>query len=67
MRPSQLGFERFLLSIMGPASIGDPGAPMPELPARPVDLCPTCGGDRDDHEVVREPRLTYTRCPGPPA
>jgi hypothetical protein len=58
------GFEHFLLSIMGPAAVGDPSAPARDLPPRPVDVCPGCGQDRDLHEVVREPGLTYTRCPG---
>jgi hypothetical protein len=55
-----------MFSIMGPPQIGDVNAPMPELPERPVDICPTCEQPRDDHEVIRSPRLTYTRCPGAP-
>jgi hypothetical protein len=57
--------ERMLFSVMGPPQVGDVNAPMKELPPRPVEICPKCGQPRDDHEVVREPRLTYTRCPGP--
>ena len=57
-------FERLLFSVMGPAELGDLNAPEPVLPDRPVDICPTCGQPRDDHEVVRSPRLTYTVCPG---
>lgn len=59
----QSRFERLLFSVMGPPELGDAGAPPADLPPRPVDVCPTCGGPRDDHEVVRTPRLTYTRCP----
>ena len=56
--------ERALLSVMGPPQVGDVSAPVRDLPPRPVDLCPTCGGDREQHEVVRTARLTYSRCPG---
>ncbi len=59
-------FERIMFSFMGPPQVGDVHAPARDLPARPVDMCPTCGQPRDDHEVVRTPRLTYTVCPGPP-
>ena len=59
--------EKALLAVMGPASIGDPNAPARELPPRPVELCTKCGQPQDAHEVVRAPRLTYTRCPEPPA
>jgi hypothetical protein len=55
-------FERGLLSFMGPPQLGDVHAPVADLPPRPVDLCPRCGLDRDEHEVVRTARLTYTRC-----
>ena len=48
---------------MGPASVGDVNAPMPDLPPRPVELCSKCGKPQDAHEVVRGPRLTWTRCP----
>ena len=62
---SRLGrlFERGLFSVMGPPQLGDLSAPARELPARPVDLCSRCGGDRDAHEVVRTASLTYTRGP----
>lgn len=56
-------FERLLFSFMGPPQVGDLDAPARELPERPVDMCRTCGQPRDDHEVVRSPSLTYTRCP----
>ena len=55
-----------MFSFMGPPQVGDVHAPVRDLPARPVDVCPTCAQPRDDHEVVRTSRLTYTVCPGPP-
>ncbi len=55
-----------LFSVMGPPELGDVNAPVPVLPDRPAQLCTTCGQDRDTHEVVRTPKLTYTRCPGRP-
>jgi hypothetical protein len=62
-RGSRLGFfERSLFSVMGPPQLGDVHAPVPDLPVRPVELCPRCEQPRDEHEVVRTPRLTYTRC-----
>ncbi len=56
--------ERLLFSVMGPPQVGDVRAPVRDLPARPVDICPSCRLPRDDHEVVRTPTLTYTVCPG---
>lgn len=58
-------FERFLFSFMGPPQLGDVNAPMAELPPPPVATCTKCGLPFDEHEVVRDPRLTYTRCPSP--
>ena len=63
-RQVQSRLERLLFSVMGPPQLGDLNAPEPTLPIRPVDICPTCRQPRDDHEVVRSPRLTYTVCPG---
>jgi hypothetical protein len=57
-------FDRFALSFMGPPQVGDLSAPVREI-AQPVRLCPKCGISYDDHEVVRDPRLTWTRCPTP--
>ena len=58
-RSPRLGlFERSLFSVMGPPQLGDVNAPVPDLPARPVELCPKCEQPRDEHEVVRTPRLT---------
>lgn len=57
-------FERALFSVMGPADLGDPDAPVILLPTGPVDRCRQCGGPRDEHEIVRSPGLTYTRCAG---
>lgn len=56
-------FERFLFSFMGPPEIGDLNAPPKDLPPRPVARCTQCSQPYDDHEVVRDPGLTYTRCP----
>lgn len=58
----QSRFERLLFSVMGPPQLGDAGPPASPRPDRPVELCPRCGQPRDDHEVVRTARLTYTRC-----
>lgn len=63
-RDGQSRFERVLFSVMGPPQLGDLSAPPADLPERPVEICPRCERPRDDHEVVRTPRLTYTRCPG---
>lgn len=57
--------ERILFSFMGPPQVGDVSAPVREVPAGPVAHCPKCREPYDDHEVVRDPRLTYTRCPSP--
>lgn len=65
-RPRRGLFERMMFSVMGPPQVGDVSEPVRELPPRPVDLCPSCGGPRDEHEVVRSPTLTYTVCPGRP-
>lgn len=62
--PRRLGFfERIMFSFMGPPQIGDVHAPARELPPRPVDLCSRCRRPYEEHEVVRDPGLTYTRCP----
>ena len=58
-------FERFLFTIMGPADRGDLNAPVREQPDRPPALCSQCAQPYDVHEVVRDPGLTYTRCPSP--
>ena len=58
-------FERVLFSVMGPPQLGDVNAPVRQLPAVPAALCPKCGEPYDGHEVVRDPRLTYMRCPPP--
>ncbi len=56
-------FERFVFRFMGPPQVGDHSAPVrASLPSRP---CATCGQPIEAHEVVREARLTYTRCPAP--
>jgi hypothetical protein len=64
--PGRRGFfERFLFSFMGPPQLGDVNAPPRDLPVRPSARCPKCGQSYDEHEVVRDPGLTYTRCPAP--
>jgi hypothetical protein len=66
-RPRRRGrFERLMFSFMGPPQLGDLNAPVPVLPKRPVELCTRCRRPYDEHEVVRDPRLTYSRCPAPP-
>lgn len=55
--------ERSLFAVMGPPQLGDPDEPVRAPAAGPRELCPRCRGPRDDHEVVRSPGLTYTRCP----
>lgn len=55
-------WDRFLLSIMGPPQVGDLNAPVRVI-EQPVALCPKCGLDYDTHEIVRDPGLTYSRCP----
>ena len=55
--------ERVLFSFMGPPQLGDARAPARDVPPPPVAACPTCAEPYDLHEIVRDPRLTYTRCP----
>lgn len=55
-------FERFLFSFMGPPQLGDPAEPVTPAPGQ-AGRCPTCQRPYDMHEIVRSPRLTYTRCP----
>ena len=65
--PGELGpVQRFLFSFMGPPELGDPDEPHRPAAPGPVALCPKCRQPYDEHEVVRDPRLTYTRCPAPP-
>jgi hypothetical protein len=65
--PRRSRFERFLYSFMGPPELGDPTAPVSSAPAVPSPPCSRCGQPYDDHEIVRDPRLTYTRCPEVPS
>lgn len=55
-------WDRFLLSFLGPPQLGDVNAPRPEL-AEVVELCARCGRNWSEHEIVRDPGLTYARCP----
>jgi hypothetical protein len=56
-------WERVLFSVMGPPQLGDAGAPSTGVAPPPVAPCPKCSRPYDEHEIVRDPRLTYTRCP----
>lgn len=56
-------WERVLFSVMGPPQLGHTGAPFREVTPPPVTACPKCAQPYDRHEIVRSPRLTYTRCP----
>jgi hypothetical protein len=62
-RRARRWFHRAMFSVMGPPQLGDLSAPVPEPPARDTGTCPRCGRPYAEHEVVREPRLTFTRCP----
>ena len=63
-RTTGLGlFERLMFSFMGPPQVGAGDGPARAVPERPVELCSRCGQPYDEHEVVRDPGLTYTRCP----
>lgn len=57
-------WHRMMMSIMGPAQIG----PFDEVVARAPDdrTCGRCGRLQSEHEVVRDPGLTWTRCPVDP-
>lgn len=55
--------ERFLLSVMGPASIGEDRAPEGYVPDAAAELCPKCGRPWDEHERVHTGTVTYRRCP----
>jgi hypothetical protein len=56
-------WERVLFSVMGPPQLGDAGASVREVPTPAVVACPKCSEPYDQHEIVRDPRLTWTRCP----
>lgn len=58
-------WERLVFTFMGPPQLGDGGGPAREVPPPPVTACPKCARPYDVHEVVRDPRLTWTRCPQP--
>ncbi len=66
MKGGRLGFlERLVFTFMGPPEVGDVNAPA-DLPPRPARVCPRCSRPYDEHEVVRDTRLTWSRCPTPP-
>jgi hypothetical protein len=57
--------ERLLLSVMGPASVGDPDAPVREV-TLPEEICPSCHKPRSTHPVTRDRVLgSVSECPGP--
>ena len=56
-------WERALFAVMGPPQLGDARAPAREVPEPVAAACPKCSRSYDLHEVVRDPRLTYSRCP----
>lgn len=56
-------FEKFLLSIMGPAQIGDLNAPSTLVPSAERDLCRKCGQPWSLHQVIRPSTLTLAICP----
>lgn len=57
-------FHRAMFSVMGPPDLGDLSSPAPQA-GPDTGTCTKCGAAYADHEVVREPHLTYTRCPSP--
>jgi hypothetical protein len=58
-------FERFLLSIMGPANIGENEAPEGYVPDEAANLCRKCGQPWDAHGRVHSDKMTYRPCPTP--
>lgn len=61
-RPRKGRIERFLLSVMGPADVGDPNAPVTFRPDDSTALCDRCGQPWDRHERVQS-SVTYLTCP----
>ena len=55
-------FERFLMSVMGPPSVGDVHAPSTYEVDPADELCPKCGKPFALHERVHG-RITYLVCP----
>jgi hypothetical protein len=55
--------ERFLLSIMGPAQIGEDKAPAGYVPDEAANFCPRCDRRWEEHERVHTGAITYRRCP----
>lgn len=62
---SRSRFEVFLMSIMGPASIGENKAPEGYVPDKAANLCTTCGQPWDAHGRVHTDNMTYRPCPTP--
>ena len=64
-KPTRRGrFERFLLSVFGPASVGDLAAPLTYEPEVSASLCDKCGRPYDQHQRVHS-SVTYLTCPEP--
>lgn len=56
------GFERFLLSVMGPPSVGDVHEPSRYQPDPEAELCTTCRRPYSLHGRVHA-NITYLTCP----
>lgn len=56
--------ERFLLSIMGPAQIGENKAPDDYVIDEAANFCPKCHLTWAAHVRVHTGSITYRRCPG---
>ena len=58
-------FERALLSVMGPAQIGENRPRDGYVADESANFCDRCGRLWDDHERVHSSNMTYTVCPPP--
>jgi hypothetical protein len=61
-QPRRGRLERWLLSIMGPPSVGDVHAPLTYTPDPSALLCDKCGRPYDEHGRVYG-NVTYLTCP----
>lgn len=55
-------WHRMLMAVMGPADIAPGDAPL-RVPVQRHETCTQCHASIETHEVVREPDLTWLRCP----
>ena len=62
-RGSATRFERFLLSIMGPAHIGENKPPDGYVPDPAAELCRRCSRPWVEHERLHKDNIAYLRCP----